>query len=97
MLMKKLLLASVVWTVLADSAVLGTVRQSNPKDNDLKHSLDAACKTRHCAGGWRGMQRRTAHQIESTGRSNKQNTILKLQIGQKDSNICPAGGKKMLI
>ena len=37
--------------VLADSALLGTVRQANPKSNDLKHCLDVACKTRHCAGG----------------------------------------------
>ena len=37
--------------VLADSALLGTVRQANLKGNDLKHCLDVACKTRHCAGG----------------------------------------------
>lgn len=37
--------------VLADSGLLGTVRQANPKGNDLKHCLDAACKTSLCAGG----------------------------------------------
>lgn len=38
-------------TVLAEPALLGTLRQANPKGNDLKHCLGTACKTRRCAGG----------------------------------------------
>lgn len=36
--------------LIVDSSLLGSVRQANPKCNDLKHCLDAACKTRHSAG-----------------------------------------------
>jgi len=43
--------------------------------------------------GVEGKQRRRAYQSESMRRRNEQNAALKLQIGQRDSNICPAREK----
>lgn len=78
-------------TVLAEPALLGTLRQANPKGNALKHCLGVAFKTRH----WVERQGKdNSRSIQIHGE--KQQTECDTQVAnwpERESNICPAGEK----